>query len=60
MKSYQIAVLPGDGIGPEVVDVALDVLHAVGEQSNIHFEITQKLIGGCAYEKFNNPLPQNT
>ena len=36
MKSYNIAVLPGDGIGPEVMDAALRVLGLVGQLSLIH------------------------
>jgi len=60
MKTYQLTVLSGDGIGPEVVDVALDVLNIVSEQANIKFNVTEKLIGGCAFEKVGHPLPQDT
>ena len=37
MKSYNIAVLPGDGIGPEVMEVALRILDLVGQEFNIKF-----------------------
>jgi 3-isopropylmalate dehydrogenase len=60
MKTYQLTVLPGDGIGPEVVDVALDVLSVASKQANIQFDVTEKLIGGCAFEKMGHPLPQDT
>ena len=37
-KSYRIALIPGDGTGPEVVDEAVKALKAVGEKENIQFE----------------------
>lgn len=37
MKSYNIAVLPGDGIGPEVMEVALRILDLVGQEFNIKY-----------------------
>ncbi|MBL7013094.1 MAG: 3-isopropylmalate dehydrogenase [Candidatus Marinimicrobia bacterium] len=60
MKTYQLTVLSGDGIGPEVVDVALDVLSVASKQANIQFDVTEKLMGGCAFEKTGHPLPQDT
>ncbi len=59
MKSYKIAVLPGDGIGPEVTREATRVLRAVAEgQFELQFEDLP--IGGTAYEKHGTPLPQVT
>lgn len=56
--SYKIALLPGDGIGPEVVDAAVDVIKVVGEKFNVSFEFSQHLVGGCSYDKFGSPLTE--
>lgn len=56
----QIAVLKGDGIGPEVVDEAINVLNAIAEKSDCKFDFKNGLIGGIAIEKTGNPLPQET
>ena len=57
--TYKIAVLPGDGIGPEVTREALRILRAVAEgQFELQFE--ELPIGGTAYEKHGTPLPQVT
>ncbi len=60
MKQYNIAVIKGDGIGPEIVDEAIKVLNAVGKKRNIQFNYKEYLMGGCAYEKYADPLPQET
>jgi len=56
----EIAVLKGDGIGPEVVDQALKVLSVVAEQANIEFDFKFGLIGGTAIEKTGQALPTAT
>ncbi|MBI9098540.1 MAG: 3-isopropylmalate dehydrogenase [Spirochaetaceae bacterium] len=56
----KIAVLPGDGIGPEVVDEALKVLHKVEDKFGFKLEIEKGLIGGAAIEKTGHPLPEET
>ena len=43
---YQITLLPGDGIGPEIMAVAVDILKVVGQQQNLTFEFNEALIGG--------------
>ena len=48
MKSYNIAVLPGDGIGPEIMDAALRVLDLVGKEFNVRFNHKEELFGGCS------------
>ncbi len=58
--SYKIALLGGDGIGPEIVREAVKVLDAVSQKYGIDFEYKSALIGGCAYDKFQTPLPQET
>ena len=60
MKTYNIALLRGDGIGPEIVDSAVRVLEAVGEKYDIRFTFTPYLIGGVAIDTVGEPLPQAT
>jgi 3-isopropylmalate dehydrogenase len=60
VREYNIAVIKGDGIGPEVVDEAIKVLDKVGVVENIKFNYTDYLMGGCAYDATGNPLPQET
>lgn len=58
--AYKIAVLGGDGIGPEVVNATIKILKSVGELKNIDFEFTNYLIGGAAYDAVGIPLPRKT
>jgi 3-isopropylmalate dehydrogenase len=48
--TFSIAVLPGDGIGPEVVEQAVGVLHSVGRRFGHTFHLTRALVGGAAIE----------
>jgi 3-isopropylmalate dehydrogenase len=57
---YKIAVIEGDGIGPEVVAEAIKVLNVVGEKFNHEFNFTKVMAGGCAIDKFGIPLPEET
>ncbi|HUJ27723.1 MAG TPA: isocitrate/isopropylmalate family dehydrogenase, partial [Myxococcales bacterium] len=50
-----IAVLPGDGVGPEVIAQAVRVLRAAGS-----FEVREGLIGGAAIDRTGSPLPPET
>ena len=59
-KVYKIAVLPGDGIGPEVMAEALKVLDRVGSQSGLQFEYTHQLVGGAAIDAKGKALPADT
>lgn len=59
-SSYRITLLPGDGIGPEIMAVAVDVLKAVGRQMDLRFEFDEALIGGAAIDATGEPLPQAT
>ena len=56
----KIAVIKGDGIGPEIVAEAIKVLNKVGEKLGHTFEYTDVLMGGCAIDKTGVPLPQET
>ena len=60
MAVYKIAVLKGDGIGPEIVNSALRVLKRLGELSGVSFEFEEGLIGGIAIDQKGEPLPQET
>lgn len=55
-----IAVLPGDGIGPEVMKEALRVLKVVADKFGHEFRINEGVAGGAAYEKYGAHLPQET
>ena len=55
-----IAVLQGDGIGPEITDGAIAVLNAVAKKYGHSFEFNYYPIGGCAIDKCRTPLPQET
>ena len=57
MKAYRIAVLPGDGIGPEVAKEALKVLGAVADRAGVRFEMEEGAVGGAAFDRFGSPLP---
>ena len=57
---YRIAVVPGDGIGPEVVEQTLKVLDRVGEVYGHRFEYEKVLAGGCAIDATGGCLPQET
>lgn len=59
-QHYRITLLPGDGIGPEIMAVAVDALKEVGQQVDIAFEFHEALIGGCAIDATENPLPPET
>ena len=58
--NYNIALLKGDGIGPEIVDSAVRVLEAVGKKYGHVFNFTPYLIGGCAIDATGEPLPKET
>jgi 3-isopropylmalate dehydrogenase len=57
---YKLLVLPGDGIGPEIVAEALKVLAALKREYDFRYELEQGLIGGAAYDAAGEPLPQST
>lgn len=57
---YKIAVLPGDGIGIEIVPEAVKALQAVAEEFGHQFDFTEALIGGAAYDAAGHPLPPET
>lgn len=54
----QLCLLPGDGIGPEVIDAAIAVLDAAGRRFGFRTQPQAHLIGGCAVRSTGSPLPQ--
>lgn len=56
----QITVLPGDGVGPEIIAGALLVLEAIQKRTGVEFVIQEALIGGVAYDQTGTPLPEKT
>ena len=60
MKSLKFAVLPGDGIGPEVMAVSLDILKAVGEKFNFSIDYQEADIGGIAIDNQGSAFPEST
>lgn len=57
---YKLIILPGDGIGPEIVDQAVNTINAIAEKKEYDFDIKEALIGGIAIDKTGEPLPYET
>ena len=58
--NYRIALIPGDGIGPEVIAETTKVLDKVGKKFNMTFQYEEADAGGIAIDKYGEPLPQKT
>ena len=58
--NFNITLLPGDGIGPEVVGEAVRVLDAIANKYNHSFKFTERLMGGCSIDKFGSSLTDET
>jgi 3-isopropylmalate dehydrogenase len=58
--TFKVAVLPGDGIGPEVVEEAINVLRVIEELEDVKFSFEYGRIGGCAIDEDGTPLPERT
>lgn len=56
----KIAVLPGDGIGPEIMQEAVKVLRVIEERNDIEFDITEAAFGASAYFECGHPFPEET
>lgn len=59
-KVFKIAVLPGDGIGPEIIDATIRVLDVIEKKYNVDFEYKYGLVGGAAIDETGDPLPEET
>lgn len=60
MNNYNITVLKGDGIGPEIVDECIKVLDKAGEKFGFKFNYNYQLLGGCAIDETGVPYPEKT
>ncbi|MHB8064679.1 MAG: 3-isopropylmalate dehydrogenase [Ruminiclostridium sp.] len=58
--NYKITVLPGDGIGPDIIREALEVLKVIGQKYGHSFDLTEADLGGIAIDKHGLALPQAT
>ena len=58
--NYNVAVIPGDGIGPEIITEAKKVLDKVGQVYNHKFQYEELYMGGCSIDKFGEPLTDET
>ena len=58
--SKKILIMPGDGIGPEIIAEAVKVLAAVKEKFNLAIETDEALVGGAAYDVHGDPLPEES
>lgn len=59
-QQFRVTLLPGDGIGPEIITVAVDALNKVGQQCDLAFKFQEALIGGAAIDAVGEPLPAAT
>lgn len=58
--NYKIALLPGDGIGPETIDAALKILNFLADKYNLSLEMESYPFGGISYEKHGTPVTDET
>jgi 3-isopropylmalate dehydrogenase len=59
-RTFNIAVVAGDGVGPEVTAQAMRVLRTAGELCHVDFQFNERPIGGVAVNTVNDPLPEDT
>ena len=59
-QTYKICLLPGDGIGPEIIAEGVKVLDAIAAKYGVSFEYTEALIGGRAIDETGSALPEAT
>ena len=60
MKNYKIALLAGDGIGPEIMQEAVKIFKLVEKRNDISFELIDADFGAGAYFKCGHPFPDET
>jgi isocitrate/isopropylmalate dehydrogenase len=59
-NNYKVCTLPGDGIGPEIMEVSKELLTIAGNKEGVQFEMTDHLIGGAGIDEFDDPYPALT
>ena len=55
-----LMVLPGDGVGPEVVNETLRVVDWLAKNKNLNFNVKEGLVGGASFDKYGTPLSDET
>ncbi|NCJ08345.1 3-isopropylmalate dehydrogenase [Synechococcales cyanobacterium C] len=60
VQQFRITLLPGDGIGPEIMAVAVKILKEIGQQFHLQFSFQEALVGGAAIDATGEPLPAQT
>ena len=60
MSEFKIAVLPGDGIGPDIIQQAIRIIEVIGEKYDHTFVLKEALLGGVAIDSAGVPLPRQT
>ena len=60
MSTPSLLILPGDGIGPEVMAEVIKIIDWYGAKKDMPFNVTTDLVGGCAYDKHGTPLHDDT
>ena len=56
IKKRKILLLPGDGIGPEVVKEVKKIIEWFNKKKSLDFQIEEDLVGGASYEKYKKPI----
>ena len=56
VKNRKILLLPGDGIGPEVMSEVRKIINWLNKKKSLDFKIEEDLVGGVSYEKHKNPI----
>ena len=57
---HSLVVLPGDGVGPEVMESGLKILHEIGRLFGLTFNLKTELVGGCSYDKHGLAITNET
>ncbi len=60
MANPSLLILPGDGIGPEVMAEVRKIINWYGAKRGVTFDVSEGLVGGCAYDKYGTPLHDDT
>ena len=60
MSNPSILILAGDGIGPEVMGEVKKIIPWYGDKRDLAFDVSEDLVGGCAYDKYGTPLHDDT
>ena len=60
MKKFKIAILPGDGIGPEIMREAIKILKLIDGRNDVEFELVEAPFGASAYFEHGHPFPEST